>query len=57
MHALNAIAYYLRANDMDTSDVLEDSTAHRQDSPPCSRASGAAARTDTISRAIAAIGQ
>lgn len=23
-HALNAIAYYLRANDMDTSDVLEE---------------------------------
>lgn len=24
VHALNAIAYYLRANDMDTSDVLEE---------------------------------
>ena len=24
VHALNAIAYYLRANDMDASDVLEE---------------------------------
>ena len=24
VHALNAIAYYLRANDMDSSDVLEE---------------------------------
>ena len=24
VHALKAIAYYLRANDMDTSDVLEE---------------------------------
>ena len=24
LHALNAIAYYLRANDMDTPDVLEE---------------------------------
>lgn len=24
VHALNAIAYYLRANDMDTTDVLEE---------------------------------
>lgn len=31
VHALNAIAYYLRANDMDTADVLEelDRTAER----------------------------
>ena len=24
VHALNAIAYYLRANDMDSSDVIEE---------------------------------
>ena len=39
VHALNAIAYYLRANDMDSSDVIEELDRTSGSSSPCSPAS------------------
>ncbi len=38
-HTLNAIAYYLRANDMDAQDVIEELDRASESSQPCGRAS------------------
>lgn len=59
VHALNAIAYYLRANDMDSDDVLEEldrASAKLADMQPGMDALREKAET-IASRAIAGIGR